>query len=233
MSEPDSRFDASRIAHLAEPVRRYFTHALGPDAWLSSAFGLRMQGRIKVGTWLPFDATWRGDGRSFEWRARAGWLRPLHVVDRYESGHASMDVRLLGRLRMVHATGEDTIRSAAGRAAVEAAMWAPDSLLPSRGVIWRAESDEHIVASWDVPPERPEIHITLDPDGAVGSASLMRWDDGTHGRHGYIPCGGSVQAERRFGDRVLASEITVGWWFDTPQWDPFFEAKILEASPLR
>ena len=119
MSEPDSRFDASRIAHLDEPVRRYFTHALGPEARLRSAVRLRMEGRIKVGTWLPFDATWRGDGRSFEWRARAGWLRPLHVVDRYESGQASMDVRLLGRLRMVHATGEDTIRSAAGRTAVE------------------------------------------------------------------------------------------------------------------
>ena len=86
-----------------------------------------MTGRIKVGAWLPFTAEWEGDGRSFVWRARAGVgpAKPLHVIDRYADGSGSMDVRLLGRIPLVSADDEDTVRSGAGRAAVEAATWAP------------------------------------------------------------------------------------------------------------
>jgi hypothetical protein len=31
---------------------------------------------------------------------------------------------------------------------------------------------------------------------------------------------------------VLPSRISVGWWFDTPRFAPFFEASILDARPL-
>ena len=182
---------------------------------------------------MPFEAEWQGDGRSFEWRARAGRpFRLLRVVDRYAGGSGATDVRVFGRIGLVHARGEDTTRSAAGRAAIEAAVWAPASLLPFRGVAWHAQDHDEIVATWEVPPERPEDHIKIDHAGAVRSVSVMRWDDGSHGRHGYIPCGGEVRAERRFAELVLPSEITVGWWFETPRWAPFFTARVLDARPL-
>jgi hypothetical protein len=211
-----------------EPVRRYFTHALPAGAEDGHRTRLVMTGRIKVGAWLPFRADWEGDGRSFIWRARVGRGRfdALRVVDQYAAGSASMDVRALGRVTLVHADDEDTVRSGACRAALEAAVWAPASLLPGRGVTWRAESDDLIVASWDVPPERPEVRLRIGPDGAVRSASAMRWRKGD----GYVPCGAIVQAERRFGELVIASRLTVGWGFDTPRWAPFFEAKVLSAG---
>jgi hypothetical protein len=31
---------------------------------------------------------------------------------------------------------------------------------------------------------------------------------------------------------VLPSGITVGWWYGTPRYDPFFEAEVLRAEPL-
>jgi hypothetical protein len=226
-------FEPNLVADLDEPVRRYFTHALAPGAPLGVGVRLTMEGRIKAGAWMSFEAEWQGDGRSFEWRARAGRpFRPLRVVDRYAGGSGGVDVRLLGRIGLVHSHGEDTTRSAAGRAAIEAAVWAPASLLPSWGVAWHAENDDEIVAIWEVPPERPEVHIKIDHAGAVRSVSVMRWNDGSHGRRGHIRCGGEVQAERRFADLVLASEITVGWWFETPRWAPFFEARVLNARPL-
>jgi hypothetical protein len=137
-----------------------------------------MAGRIKLGVWLPFTAEWEGDGRSFAWRARIGWgpLTIFRAVDRFADGAGSMDVRLFGRLPMVQASDEDTARSGAGRAAVEAANWAPASLLPERGVSWRAESEELIVANWDVPPERPEVRLQIDRQGAVRSGQVLRWD---------------------------------------------------------
>jgi Family of unknown function (DUF6920) len=106
------------------------------------------------------------------------------------------------------------------------------SLLPQRGVSWRADSDEEIVAVWKVPPERPEVHVRIDRDGALRQTWLMRWDNGEHGECGYIPCGGDVLAGRRFGDLTVASSVCVGWWFGTPRYDPFFEAEILGAEPL-
>lgn len=229
----ESRFEPGLVSEVDEPVRRYFTHALAPGAKLGYGVQLTMEGRIKAGAWMPFEAEWQGDGRSFEWRARAGRpFRPLRVVDHYAKGDGGMDVRLFGRISLVHARGDDTTRSAAGRAALEAAIWAPGSLVPPRGVAWHAESEEIIVGTWEVPPERPEVHIRIDRAGALRTVSAMRWDDGSHGHRGYISCGGEVHAERRFGDLVLASDITVGWWFETPRWAPFFKARVLDAQPV-
>ena len=232
VTHADRRFDPRAIAQLDEPVRRYLTHALMPGASLVPGVRLWMTGRIKVRTWLPFRAVWEGDGRSLSWKAVVGpGGRPLlRVLDHFADGAGSMDVRLLGRLTLVHAADDDTTRSAAGRAAVES-TWAPASLLPERGVTWRAESDDLIVATWDVPPERPEVHIRIDANGAMRSSCVMRWDNGDHGLRGYIPCGGDAHAEQRFGDIVIPSRLTAGWWYGTPRYDPFFEAEIHAAEP--
>jgi hypothetical protein len=225
-------FEAASVDDLDEPVRRYFMHAIVPGATLTSAVRLEMNGRIKVGCWLPFTATWEGDGRSFVWPARVGWgpISVLTATDQFRDGAGTMDVRLFGRVPLVHAHDSDTARSAAGRAAVEAAIWSPASLLPARGVTWYAESDHVIVAAWDVPPERPCVRLEIDGRGRLRTASVLRWDNGAHGRRGYIPCGGIVEAEQRFGDLVLASDVTVGWWFGTPRWAPFFQAAIVAAA---
>jgi hypothetical protein len=112
------RFEPGLVSELDDPVRRYFTHALAPGAKLGDGVRLTMEGRIKAGAWRPFEAEWQGDGRSFEWRARAGRpFHPLWVVDHCAKGDRGMDVRLFGRIRLVHARGDDATRSVAGRAA--------------------------------------------------------------------------------------------------------------------
>lgn len=227
------RFDPRSLAGLDEPVRRYFDHALTGGAPVSPGMTLTMSGRIEVGRRLEFTATQEIRGHAFEWRARAGWggWKPLHVVDRYGGGSGSTDGRLFGRLRFMHADDADTARAAAGRAAAEA-IWAPGVLLPGPTVSWRAQSDELIVARVAVPPEHPDVTLRITPTGAVRSISLARW--GAVGRtdFGYIPFGGDVRAERRFGDVVLPSQVAVGWWYGTPRYRPFFEATILSAEPL-
>jgi hypothetical protein len=47
----------------------------------------------------------------------------------------------------------------------------------------------------------------------------------------YIPFGGEIHAERRFGDLVLPSSASVGWCFDTPRYAPFFHAEISAVTP--
>jgi len=197
---------------------------------LHSGAVLAMRGRIKVGTWLSFDARQEFRGHAFTWRARAGvgrW-RPLHVTDRYADGEGSTDGLAFGRIRFLHAAGDDTSRAAAGRAAAES-MWVPQTLLPAAGTRWRAESDAVIVATIDVPPERPEVRFEIDPSsGALRSVSLLRWREGA-----YVPFGGTIHAEQRFGELVLPSRVTVGWWFGTPRYKPFFQATIRAVTPVR
>jgi hypothetical protein len=88
------------------------------------------------------------------------------------------------------------------------------------------------VATWDVWPERPEVHIRIDAHGAMRASCVMRWDNGERGLHGYIPCGGDAHAEKRFGDIVIPSRLTAGWWYGTARYAPFFQAEIHAAEPL-
>jgi hypothetical protein len=228
------RFDRGMLDGLDEPVRRYFAHAIQEGAELAAGVRLAMSGRIKVGAWLPFTARQESGGRSFAWRARVGLgpLTLLTVVDQFAEGVGSTEGRLLGRRRIFHAEGEDTTRSAAGRAALEC-VFAPISLLPPHRVTWRAAGDDLIMCAWDVPPERPEVRIRIDGGGAVRSVSALRWGNAGQREFGYIPCGCEVRAERRFGDLVIPSSLTVGWWFATPRYAPFFEADIEELALAR
>jgi hypothetical protein len=207
------------MTRLDEPVERYLRHAVRKRADGGHGVRLTMSGRIKVGPWLHFKAVETCDGSSFAWRARvSGGL--LVVTDRFADGEGSTEGRLLGRARLFHSEGPDTTRSAAGRAALEA-IWTPRNLLPEHGVAWRAESDELIVATWDVPPERPELHLRIDSHGAVRAAWAQRWRGG-----GYAPCGCEVHEERRWGGLVVPGRVTVGWDFGTSDYRPFFSAQI-------
>ena len=230
------RFDAAVLAGLDEPVRRYFMHALAERALLYRRARVRLCGAIKVGAWLRFDSVWEGDARSFSWRATCGPgpLRPLRVHDRFADGVGFMDIRLrpplrrLPALRLLHVETGDAARSGAGRAALEA-LWVPGALLPDRGVEWRAEADDLIVATWDVPPEQPELHISIGPDGAVTSYRALRWRDR---KSGYVPFGAEAHAERTFAGATIPSLITAGWGQGAPGWAPFFTGEVTTVERI-
>jgi hypothetical protein len=230
---PARGFTSDMLAGLDEPVRRYFSHAISDGAALTNGVRMAMSGHIKVGLWLPFTAEQTVDGRSFAWRARVGCgpLTLLRVTDRYAGAAGSTEGRLLGRVTLFHAEDVNTARSAATRAAIESVVFAPSSVLPGRGVTWRAETDNVIVACFDLPPERPEVRARIDEHGAIRTVSALRWGNAGEKTFQYIPFGGDVHAERRFGDRVVPSTLSVGWWFDTPRYAAFFRAEINAVTP--
>ncbi|MEY2524136.1 MAG: hypothetical protein QOJ66_2701, partial [Ilumatobacteraceae bacterium] len=195
-----SRFDSSALSSCDEPVRRYFTHAIADGAPLQAGMRLRMTGRIKIGLWLPFTAQQDCDGSSFIWRAQVPRHVPLlTVTDSYDDGRARIDGRLLGAIRMFHSDDRNIVRSAAGRAATEG-IFAPIGLLPSPTRIWHAENDNEIAVDLALAPERPALHLAIDNDGAVQSVNLQRWGDVGEKTFGYIPFGGDILEEKRFGD---------------------------------
>jgi hypothetical protein len=110
MVREGDRFAATAVGDLAEPVRRYLTHALCDGGRLEEHLEVSMHGRIKVGAWLAFSARQEFRGHEFAWQARAGFgpFKPLHVVDRYSDARGSTERRLFGRLPFMHADDENT-----------------------------------------------------------------------------------------------------------------------------
>lgn len=214
----------NQTTNLPDPVRRYLAHALPQETKPIRRARLQMHGRIKVGGWMRFEAEWEGDGTSFSWRALAGpgRLRPLRVHDRFANGRGAMDVRLRPNLKLIHDASEDVARSGAGRAALEA-VWVPGSLLTECGVTWTAESDQLIAATRDVPPERPQLNLTIDSSGALVSCHGQRFRDA---KHGYLPFGAIVDQERTFNGTTIPSKLAVGWGFSSDDWQPFFECEV-------
>jgi hypothetical protein len=62
------------------------------------------------------------------------------------------------------------------------------------------------------------------------SVWALRWGDAGEKTFRYIPCGCQVHAKRRFGELTIPSSLTVGWWFDTPRYAPFFEARVEDST---
>ncbi len=228
------RFDPAVLGGVDEPVARFLRHAIAPGAPLPRAVRLTMDGRIALGRWVPFTADQETRRDGFAWRARvgAGPLTVLRAVDRFAAGAGAMDVRLLGRVPLVHADDADTARSAAARTALEAAVFAPALLVAGDGVRWRAEAGDHVVVSWAVPPEHPEVHLRIGADGELRAAHALRWDRKGTARHAYLPCGCDVEAERRFGAFTVPSAVTVSWWYGTARQAPFFRASITGYEPV-
>lgn len=135
-------------------------------------------------------------------------------------------------MTLFHAHDDNTTRSAATRAAIESVVFAPPSVLPDRGVAWRAESENVIVVRLDLPPERPEVRVRINDHGAIRTVIAQRWGKAGEKTFRYIPFGGKIHAERRFGDLLLPSSASVGWWFDTPRYAPFFHADITTITPM-
>jgi hypothetical protein len=217
---------------LPEPVRQYLAHALPSGEAGAPGVKLTMSGRIKVGIWLPFRATQWCDGKSFLWRASVGLgpVRPLVVTDRYEGGKAGMSGKLAGRRTLFEQTDSNVVRSAAARTALEV-VFAPRALVPGRGYAWRAEGDDHIVASTELPPEYVEVHLRIAPDGRLLNVVAQRWGEVTKGTFGYLPFGADMHAEGRFADLVIPSRVIAGWNYGTDNYSPFFKATITTASP--
>ena len=227
----DGSFDPAELKELPDPVQRYLRTAIEAGTPRARTALITMSGRLRMGRWLPFRAAEvLTPHRGFVWWARAAGI--ISGSDRYVDGVGELDWRIGGLVRVMHAEGADVSRSAAARAAAEAA-WLPTTLLPRFGVEWAAPDDTHIEARYAIDDQPMHVRYELTDDGQVRSVVFDRWGDpdGT-GRWGLWPFGGEFTSHATFDGVTIPEAGRLGWHFGTDRWDvgEFFRYRITGLS---
>ena len=141
--------------------------------------------------------------------------------------------RLFGLVPVVHATGADVDRSAAGRVALDA-LFVPTAWL-GPAVTWQAGHDENTaVATWSVGDNTLHHEITVGSNGSLVAATMPRWGNPIGEPWGEYPCGGTLEDESDFDGIKIPSRMRAGWFFGTDRWarGEFFRATVHRATFL-
>jgi hypothetical protein len=229
------RFDPHALgSQLPAGTLRYLAHAIRPGAPIPRVANVVFTGQLRLrpqGPWLRFRARETLMAASgFVFAARA-WLGPLPVTthDRYLDGHADSRIRLFGVLPIVTRRGPDADRAMRSRLVVES-VWLPSAFLPDVGAAW-TEEDGHLHLTLPVHAEDVAASVSVGPSGELQAMRLDRWSDLTD-THAYasIPFETRVEAERRFGDYTIPSQLRSLWWTGTDREFEFFRATVQEAT---
>ena len=233
VQDATGEFDDTELDGLPDPVQRFLRTTIAPGTPLARTARIRMRGHIKVGRWLPFRASEvLTPHRGFIWAARAAGV--IAGSDHYAQGQGQMDWKVAGLFRVMRAEGPDVSRSAAERAAAEAA-WLPTTLLPRFGVDWAATDDNHISARYEIDDKPVEVHYRLTLEGHIQSVVFDRWGDpdktGTWGPHRF---GGDFTSYATFNGITIPSAGHFGWHYGTDRWNEgeFFRYRITAMTPV-
>jgi hypothetical protein len=230
----DECFVPESLGALPSTAESYLRHALAPGAPLARSADIRMRGLLRVGPddWVPFRARERISAeRGFLWEARVGVLgrMALHGADWLLGEDAGLEYALAGWWPAVERDGHELARSAAARMVVDLA-WLPMALTPQRGARWsRGDSARAVVT---LPGSATPMTVLVGPDGALREASLLRRRvraDGTSllGSYGII-----VEAETRFGDCTVPSQLVVAWGVGTDDRYDFMQVFVEDIDWL-
>jgi uncharacterized protein DUF6920 len=94
---------------------------------------------------------------------------PIRGSDSLVDGHGAMRWKLFGIVPIVHASGPDITRSAAGRVNIES-IWLP-SVLCSDAVSWTAPETSHAHAQFTAHNETAGIDYAIDEKGRLQSVN--------------------------------------------------------------
>jgi len=231
LTAPDGNFTGAELEGLPDAVQRYFQRAIEPGTPRARTALIRMSGRLRIGRWLPF----RGSEVLTPHRGFVWWARTAGIIsgsDRYVDGVGELEWKLVGLVRVMHASGGDVSRSTAARAAAEA-VWLPTSLLPRFGVEWAALDADHIEARYAIDDQPMHVRYELTDEGHIRSVVFDRWGDpDSTGRWGRWPFGGEFTSHATFNGVTVPDEGRLGWHYGTDRWadGEFFRYRITDLS---
>jgi len=171
-SATPATIDARDLAGLPEPARRFLTAAGVVGQPRVRNYRIRFRGRIR-GTpeagWMPFTADQQSfadqPARFFLMHARRFGL-PIEAFHRLADGEATMQVRLLGAIPIVHAEGREMNRTESVTLLNDMVLMAPATLLDP-AVRWEAVDDQHVLLRFTHGQDTVSATLTIDPDGRL------------------------------------------------------------------
>ncbi len=227
-------FDPSLVEDLPEPVQRWLVHAIVPGAALLTGIDAEWSGHLRLGTsWRAFCSRQRSTlDRGFVWAARTRMAGlPLTGFDRFTHGEGEMRWRLLRRIRVMAASGEEVTRSSAGRHAVEL-LAADPAVALDPAVTWEPVDHQRATARLLVGGAPQRVTVTVDLLGRLRELELDRWGTPPGGKFGRHRFGAVLSEERRFDGYLVPTEVVAGWHFGTERWDEgvCFRFRVVRCS---
>ena len=228
-------FDASLVAALPEPARRYFMFTIEPGTPLHLVTRIRMSGDLGLGN--------RDDPKYQPMRADQILAPPDGLVWKLGAGRGVMRISgsdglvgemswtrfwLTGVLPIVRVGGtRDHLRSAFGRVVAEAVFWAPAALLPGKYVRWEAVDADTARATVEHGGMTQAVDVTVAADGRPTRVVIARWSDANADRtYRLQPFGGDLSEFRNFDGYRLATHVEGGNFIGTDEYFPFYKADV-------
>lgn len=229
------------VAGLPEPARRFFLFAIEPGARLGTVVEITMEGELSLGT--------KQDPKYQPMRAEQLLAAPHGLVWRVRTGSGAMRAegsdgmvgnrswtrfRLLALVPLARAGGDiDHLRSSFGRVVAEAAFWSPAALLPRDGVEWTALDADTARATVTYRGMRQHVDIRVDAKGQPLWVRMPRWSNANpEGVYREQPFGGEVSDFRSVQGFRVPFRVDGGNFFGTPDYFPFYRARVVAVRVL-
>lgn len=229
---------ADAVAQLPAPVARYLRLAL-PDGPPPRGIELAQQGRLRTDPrsphWMPFEATHLACvGRpGFAWDCRAKLAGGLfaRVLDTFEDGRGSGEVRLQSVVRVGRASPDPALDSGALHRYLAEAVWYPWALLPGERLHW-APIDEHRArATLTEGPLSVSLEFRFAASGEVaGIHAPDRWGrfEGRYEQRAWEGTFSDYQRE----DGLLTPRRAQVAWDDDGDLETVWKARITAVRPI-
>jgi len=230
--EDPELFDPAIVADLPEPARRYFAYTIRPGTPLLPVAVIEMTGEFSLGTkedplYQPMEARQiLAVPEGFVWSMRTRGGMPVSGSD---TGSWTR-FRIFGLIPVGRLGGDpDHTRSAFGRYAAEATIWAPAALLPRPGVTWSAVDEDTARVTITHGELEQAVDVIVDADGRPVEVSFQRWSDANPDKvHRLQPFGAAMSDFREVGGYRLPFRVEAGNMFGTDDYFPFFVAEVTD-----
>lgn len=233
-----AHFDPAIIADLPEAARRYLTFAIAPGAALTPVAEFEMEGVLRMGDAenpreLAMTAQQvHAPPHGFLWKMRAG----AGVM--FVSGSDSAEWTRFwaeGLLPVARVSGTpDHRRAALGRLFIEAALWTPAATLANEHVRWEEAGPDTARVIFSHEGHEYAVDLALLPSGQPVTAQMMRWSDANPDKQFRLqPFGGEMLAFETHDGFTIPTAMRVGNLFGTPDYFPFFEARVTKVRFLK
>ena len=148
--------------------------------------------------------------------------------DGFEGSKSWVRFWLLNLIPVVRAGGgPDHARSAFGRLVAESVFFTPAALLPRNGVMWQPVSRDVARATVNLRGMDQTVDISVDEDGRPRTVVIPRWSNANPEKEYRLQhFGGTLSEFRRFDGYTLPARIEGGNFIGTPDYFPFYKARI-------